>query len=81
MARPFDSVDSPLQRQQPFAQYGGQATRESRIQLPKADGAGAGGSIPIEGMLSHAHVALLMKLLSHPALGPLIIRMLLGGHK
>ena len=79
MARPFASVDSPLMRQQPFSQFGGVATREPRMQMPK-DGA-QGGEGAIDGMLSHAHVAILMKLLSHPAIGPLIIRMLLGGHR
>ncbi len=72
MARPFQSLDSPLMRQQPFSQFGGAPTRESRMQMPK-DGAQAS-----EGM-SHTHIALLMALLSHPAIGPLIIKMLLGG--
>jgi hypothetical protein len=76
MARPFDSVDSPLMRQPAFSQFGGTATREPRMQMPK-DGAqpGIGG---LEGTIHHAPVALLMALLSHPAFGPLIIKMLLG---
>ena len=31
MARPFDSIDSPLMRQQPFSQYGGAPTRETGV--------------------------------------------------
>lgn len=76
MARPFQSLDAPLQRQQPFSQFGGAPTRESRMQMPK-DGAQAVGGA--EEGISHAHIALLMALLSHPAIGPMIIKMLLGG--
>jgi hypothetical protein len=77
MARPFDSVDSPLQRQQPFSQFGGTATRESRLQMPK-DGAAQAGLSGLEGTMHHAPIALLMALLSHPAFGPILIKMLLG---
>jgi hypothetical protein len=78
MARPFDSVDSPLMRQQPFSQFGGTATRETKPQLPK-DGANAQPGIAgLQGTMQHAPAALLMALLSHPAFGPLIIKMLLG---
>lgn len=75
MARPFDSVDSPLMRQQPFSQFGGVATREPRMQMPK-DGAQPG--VGVDAMMHHAPIALLMALLSHPAIGPLIVRMLMG---
>jgi hypothetical protein len=71
MARPFQSPDAPLQRQQPFSQFGGAPTREPRMQMPK-DGAqanGAGATDPI---------ALLMQYLGHPALGPMIQQMLSG---
>ena len=78
MARPFDSVDSPLMRQPAFSQFGGTATRDSRMQMPK-DGANAQPGIAgLQGTMQHAPVALLMALLSHPAFGPLIMKMLMG---
>jgi hypothetical protein len=76
MGRPFDSTDSPLMRQQPFSQFGGAPTRETGMQMPK-DGAQP-GIAGLEGTMQHAPVALLMALLSHPAFGPLIMKMLLG---
>jgi len=79
MARPFDSVDSPLQRQQPFSQFGGAPTREPRMQHPKDTSAVTHPGF--EPMMQHAPIAILMALLSHPAFGPLIIRMLLGASR
>ena len=69
MGRPFDSTDSPLMRQPAFSQFGGTATRDSRLQMPKDGAADAGASDP---------VSMLMQYLSHPALGP-ILRQLLSG--
>ncbi len=71
MARPFDSPDSPLMRQQPFSQYGGAATRDPRLQLPKTD-ASAGSEGP------QNHLAFLMQMLQHPALGPILRQFLMA---